>query len=139
MALNPIRKGKAGEVEFCKWLHRHLDIKTERNYNQSQGGADIIIDDFIIEVKRREALDLASWWYQVIIASKKYPETGLIPVVAFRQNRKPWEFLLPARLITGLDRGYVRCSESIFLQFSKYVVDGKDDCGQNLYGDLHMK
>jgi len=126
MALNAIKKGKAGEVEFCKWLYSNLDIKTERNYNQSQGGADIIIDDFIIEVKRREALDLASWWYQVIIAAKKYPEQGLIPIVAFRQNRKVWEFLLPANLITGLDRGYVRCSESVFLRFSQYVIGNKD-------------
>ena len=115
MALNPAHKGKRGEVEFCQWLENKLGIVVERNYNQAKGGADIIIDDFIFEIKRRQELDLTDWWYQVIIAAKKY-DTNLIPVVAFRQNRKPWEFLLPAELI-GLQLGYLRVNEKVFLDF----------------------
>ena len=35
-----------------------LFIKTERNYNQAKGGADVITDDFLFEVKRKEVLSL---------------------------------------------------------------------------------
>ena len=126
MTINGIKKGKGGEVEFCKWLDKNLNIKSERNYNQSQGGADIIISDFIIEVKRREVLGLSNWWYQIMIAKKRHEDKNLIPIVAFRQNRKKWEFLLPANLI-GLDRGYIRCEEKIFLEFAKTIVG--DGCG----------
>ena len=122
MTINSVTKGKRGEVEFCQWLFDNLRIVVDREYNQSQGGADIITTDFIFEVKRREVLALNDWWHQVIIASKKYPNKNLIPVVVFRQNRKPWEFLIPANLILGLDKGFLRCSEQIFLQFATFLM-----------------
>lgn len=122
MGINPVTKGKRGEVEFCHWLFKNLGIIVEREYNQSQGGSDIIISDFIFEVKRREVLALTDWWYQVVISQRNYPDSNLIPVVCFRQNRKPWEFLLPANLICGLDKGFVRASENIFLQFAKSIM-----------------
>lgn len=119
---NAIKKGKAGEVEFCKWLKENLGIITERNYNQSQGGADVITDSFLFEVKRREAIDLDSWWCQVSIANKDKHKGELIPVVAFRQNRKSWQFLIPANLISGVERGYLICKESVFIEFAKSIL-----------------
>ena len=125
--INPIKKGKAGEVEFCKWIKRHLDIDTERNYNQSQGGADIIIDDFIFEIKRRESLDLDSWWMQLVAAKSQHKNRDLIPVVAYRQNRKRWNFLIPAAMISGLEIGYVIANEKVFIKLAKLIVDKRDD------------
>lgn len=122
LSINSVHKGKKGEVEFCKWLDKNLGIKTERNYNQSKGGSDIIIDDFIFEIKRCEVLKLEDWWYQVAISKQKHENQDLIPIVCFRQNRKPWEFLLPAYLICGLDKGFLRASESIFLQFARSLI-----------------
>lgn len=116
------RKGKSGENELCRWLDFNLDIDAERNYNQADGhSADIIIDDFIIEVKRREVLDLSSWWYQVSIAKQHHKDKDLIPVVAFRQNKKPWQFLVPASLI-GVDRGFLIASEQVFLEFASKIL-----------------
>lgn len=127
MTINAVTKGKRGEVEFCHWLFVNLDIVVEREYNQSAGGADIITDDFIFEIKRRENLALNDWWHQVVIASKKCGDKNLIPIVGFRQNRKPWEFLLPANLILGLDKGFLRCSEQVFLQFARFLMKNSID------------
>lgn len=122
--VNACHKGKRGEVEFCKWCDDNLGTEfTERNYNQSQGGADVIIKDFIFEVKRRESLALSDWWYQVIVAKKIHREQDLIPVVCFRQNRKPWEFLIPAAFI-GNDKGYLRLTEKTFIEFAKHIQEG---------------
>ena len=120
------KKGKRGEVQFCKWLDDNLGFTdTERNYNQSDGAsADVIVKDFIFEVKRRETLDLASWWHQVITAKAYHKERDLIPVVCFRQNRKPWEFLIPAAYI-GVDRGFIRVSEMVFKKWAKNIIEGK--------------
>ena len=124
MALNPVHKGKRGEKEFCRWLHVNLglDYEPERNYNQSQrGSADIVsVAGWCFEVKRRETLALDDWWWQVAVAAQKIEEE---PVVAFRQNRKPWEFLISAGAI-GLDKGYLRVSEHIFKQYAVKAMKG---------------
>jgi hypothetical protein len=123
MAIDAQKKGKAGEVEFCKWLLTNLNIKTERNYNQANGSsADVIIEDFIFEVKRRETLDFKSWWHQVSVSKKSHENKNLIPIVAYRQNHKPWRFLLPANLIPGLELGYVMAEERVFLQFARNLI-----------------
>ena len=123
MPLHAQKKGKRGEVEFCEWLDEKFGIKTERNYNQANGcSADILIKDFIIEVKRREILSFDEWWHQVIIAHKNHEDENLIPIVAFRQNRKPWQFLIPAKLIHGIDRGYVIATEKVFIQLMETVI-----------------
>lgn len=121
MALHAQKKGKRGEVEFCKWLLENLNISVERNYNQADGhSADVVTDDFLFEVKRREALDLDNWWYQVVIAGKRKPD--LIPVVPFRKNREKWQFLVPAKLINGLDKGYLIMSEKVFIEYAKTII-----------------
>ena len=123
--VNPTHKGKRGEVEFCKWLKKHFGIDTERNYNQAGGGADITTEHFLFEVKRREQLNLDDWWHQVVIAKKqKHPNDYIVPVVCFRQNRKKWEFLIPADFI-GCSKGYVRLSEKVFIEFAKAFIEGR--------------
>ena len=120
MALHSQKKGKRGEVEFCKWLLENLNIAIERNYNQADGSsADVITDDFIFEVKRRENISMGSWWHQVAIAKKNHVNQDLIPVVAFRKNNQPWQFLIPAKLIPGLGLGYLIASERVFLDLAR--------------------
>lgn len=126
MGANAKAKGGAGEREMEKWLFDNIDeihTRPKRELGQSRdGGADIIVEPwFIIEVKRREVLDLHSWWYQVIIAQKKFPD--LLPVVAFRQNKKPWEFLISAQHIQ-LETGFIRLRSQEFIKFAnKHVED----------------
>ena len=109
-----------------RWLLKNLSVDVARNMKQSRGkGSDIVLEDFLIEVKRREVLSLDLWWHQVVVAQKTYEKVeGLIPIVAYRQNRKPWMFLMPARLISGCDLGYVIASEKVFIQFARSLIDG---------------
>lgn len=128
MALHAQKKGKRGEVEFCKWLDENLynNELANRNYNQSDGhSSDVVTADFLFEVKRCETLLFDDWWYQVIIAQKNTPG-DLIPVVAFRQNRKKLEFLIPANLI-GVKLGYLRVKEKTFLDWARQIVNFKED------------
>lgn len=111
--MSAIHKGKAGEREFCKWLDSNFDLPKlpTRNLDQTrEGGTDVIYPPFAFEVKRREVIDLQSWWIQ---AKKDATVLGLEPVVAFRQNRKPWEFLVSAKHI-GCELGFIRLTESTF-------------------------
>jgi len=119
--VNGRTKGAVGEREFCRWLFDNLNVPMpERNLEQVRsGGSDVIdIEAFFFEVKRCESLNLDAWWVQVVSAVRKSLDDSNIPIVCFRQNRKPWEFLISAKEI-GLERGYIRVSERIFLKWIK--------------------
>lgn len=118
------RKGKRGEDLFCKWLFENCDIDVRRNHWQADGhSADIIINDFIIEVKNRETHSFDDYWLQILRAKKNHENPDLIPIVAFKSNRQKWQFLMPATLITGIERGFVIATEKVFIQFIKYVIE----------------
>lgn len=130
--INSRSKGASGEREFCNWLERNLqiDFKPERNLEQVRsGGADILnCYPFLFEIKRVENLDLMAAWLQVKAAWLRFAkedvgdstiaDANLIPVVAFRKNRQPWEFLIPA-CILELDYGYLRLTEVVFRDFAE--------------------
>jgi len=125
--INVRSKGAAGEREFCKWLYDNMNIPMpQRNLEQVRsGGSDVTdIEPFFFEVKRCEVLDFDSWWRQVRVAGKK-SFTDPVPVVAFRQNRKPWEFLISATEI-GCRRGHMRVSQRIFLEWASKVLENHD-------------
>ncbi|MBL4656272.1 MAG: hypothetical protein JKY33_10670 [Bacteroidia bacterium] len=103
----------------------------KRNLEQVRsGGADITnCYPFIFEVKRKQKLDLHSAWIQVkndcqYIAFNRddEPDFNLIPVVAFRFNHLPWEFLISASLI-DLDLGFLRLSENTFKIWALKQID----------------
>lgn len=122
--INVRTKGAAGELEFCRWIYNNMNVPMPtRNLEQVRsGGSDIIdIEPFYFEVKRCETLSLYGWWIQVRKAVQETCNKNIIPVVAFRQNRKPWEFLIPATFI-GAGRGYLRVSERTFLRWIDYQV-----------------
>lgn len=104
------RKGAAGEREFCEWIAKTLELDEvpTRNLEQTRsGGADILgVFPFIFEVKRVEKLQHRKWWLQVCAAAREFSDKNPIPVVAYRQNRKDWCFLISASYI-GLASGYI--------------------------------
>jgi hypothetical protein len=51
-----------------------------------------------IEVKRVENLNLSAWWSQAV----RQAGNDLIPVLAYRQSRKPWAIVIPLAWLTGL-------------------------------------
>lgn len=131
-------KGASGEREVLALLSERLGIKLERNLSQTRsGGADCIqLGRIRLEVKRQERLNISGWWKQAEeqagyvsipsgidtymgsdLNSKKIPggspgvspgDHRLIPVLAYRQSRKPWTFVLDASDIPILEsRGHL--------------------------------
>jgi len=116
-------KGQRAEREFCKILQTVIDDvyvgeevkpKVKRNLMQTaEGGYDVKgIDWLALEVKHQEALNLTAWWKQTLQQAK----AGQIPVLAYKQNRKPWRIRMPAYL--GADVGaLVEVSLEDFLRY----------------------
>ena len=119
--MNIRKKGAAGELEFCHRFNPFFpNTELKRNLNQTrEGGADVEgCSPFVIEIKRCEKLEHKKWWRQVK-AAVTHPED--IPTVAFRQNKKPWRFLIPSSL-TGIDDdGFMEVDEDIWLKLVMHV------------------
>lgn len=114
--MNARAKGKNGEREFERWLKDNLDLDAKRNLSQSRdGGTDIELENFCIEVKRQEKLDLEGFWSQ---AKKAAQDLGKRPIVAFRQNNRKWQFLIEPTAI-GCENGFVQLKEITFIEWFK--------------------
>jgi len=83
-------KGLGGERELVNILKDQLgDVVQEikRNLNQTRdAGADIIIQNYVIEVKRQENISIMKWFKQ----AEDSCSAGQIPIVAFRKNGGKW-------------------------------------------------
>lgn len=121
MPINAREKGKAGELEFCHRFSPFFHTELKRNLLQTrEGGADIDgCAPFQIEVKRCQKVELKKWWRQVNAAIKDPAE---IPTVAYRQNKQPWRFLLPAYLLGVDDNGFIEVNEDIWVKFVMKVL-----------------
>lgn len=121
MRINSRAKGSAGEREFCQWLENNFNNveSAERNLDQVRdGGTDVMTNGFYFEVKRVENILVGKWWSQVLKAVRKSRENPKpIPIVAYRQNRKPWKFLIPAKYL-GLSKGFVQLDEAVFIRWA---------------------
>lgn len=123
--INSRTKGASGEREFCNWLYENFDLpeRPVRNLEQVRsGGVDIICPPFAFEVKRCQTLDFIAWWHQVRQAVKHGPALGLEPVVAFRQNKQDWEFLISSRFI-GVEVGYIHMKKAVFKKWALRYVE----------------
>lgn len=86
-------KGASGERDVCKLIHEHLGIDVSRNLNQvREGGADIKLPPFSIEVKRRARIgNIYDWMEQ----SQKSCSDGEKPIVICRADRRDWLVVMP--------------------------------------------
>ena len=85
-------KGAAGEREFASLLTDALGFVVKRKLGQARdGGDDVQVGKYRIEVKRREALRLDEWCKQIEQATGP----GQVPVVAYRRNGQPWRVVVP--------------------------------------------
>ena len=96
-------KGAAGERELAAVVHMHLqDVLAERpqrNLEQTRGGGHDLtgLPYIAVECKRHEQLAVDAWWRQ---ACEQAEAAGAHPVLAYRQSRKPWTFVLPWDLLS---------------------------------------
>lgn len=103
---NAKRKGNAGEVEFCKLIVENLGIDVHRNLQQTRdGGADIKLKPYSIEVKRRAAIgNIYDWMNQASAGC----DTAERPIVVCRADRKQWLAILPIEELFRLIREEVK-------------------------------
>ena len=95
-------KGAEGERELARllvgWAGPQRGLQLKRNLEQVRGcGHDLEgleAYGMAVEVKRVEAKAINSWWAQAVRQAEQ--AGGLIPVLAWRQNRQPWRFRIRA-------------------------------------------
>ena len=130
MKINSRNKGRTGEYEFARYLQEIFDLPQppERNIEQVRdGGYDFLVKPFIFEVKRQQTLNLNSWWWQVSMAAQEWVLSRKIGysyqrVVAYRQNRKPWNFLISTSNLTPpQDTGFIQLTESVFRKWATEI------------------
>lgn len=95
-------KGANGERELAALLMEWgegagMSLALRRNLEQVRnGGHDLTgleAQGLAVECKRVEALAIRSWWDQAV---RQADAVGAVPVLAWRQNRKPWRFRVRA-------------------------------------------
>jgi Holliday junction resolvase len=85
-------KGAAGERELAGILTDELGFEVKRKLGQARdGGDDIQLGKYRIEVKRREALRLDDWCQQIEACC----DPREVPIVAYRRNGQPWRAVVP--------------------------------------------
>ena len=99
-------KGAAGEREVCELIFQNLGIQVHRNLSQTRdGGADIKLNPFSIEVKRRAAISNIYDWIDQAERGCEFPER---PIVVCRADRKQWLAILPIEELFRLIREEVK-------------------------------
>lgn len=85
-------KGAHGERELAGILSDELGFSVKRKLGQARdGGDDISVGQYRIEVKRRERLAIEDWCKQVEACCGPSD----VPVLAFRRNGEPWRCVVP--------------------------------------------
>jgi hypothetical protein len=87
MGASQRRKGAAAEREVATILTDSLGIAVKRQLGQARdGGDDIRVGRWRLEVKRRETLAMDAWSAQVEACA----EAGERPAVIYRRSGQPW-------------------------------------------------
>ena len=95
-------KGASGEREVVHIIRDELGIECHRNLDQVRdGGADIFLKPYRIEVKRRARIANIYEW---VAQAEKSCAIGERPVVAFRADGKGWLAVVPLTLFLSLIR-----------------------------------
>lgn len=98
MSATSRRKGATAERELAALLRDELGIPIERQLGQERdGGADLHVGRARIQVKRCERLAIPQWWEQTVRDAGEQ-----VPVLAYRQSRRPWTFRMRFRDVMTL-------------------------------------
>ena len=85
-------KGANGERELAAMLTDGLGFVVQRKLGQARdGGDDIQVGKYRIEVKRHERVQIDKWSEQV----EKAAGVDDVPVVVYRRNGQPWRVVVP--------------------------------------------
>ena len=92
MSASQRTKGASGERELVRLLRDQLgDDTITRNLDQVRdGGGDILLQEWVIEVKRCRRASFGTWWRQAVAQAGDRQ-----PALAYRLDRQPWRVRIP--------------------------------------------
>lgn len=94
-------KGAAAERQFANMLTDDLGVSVKRALDQTrEGGADIVLGIFAIQVKHAAKAAIKSWWQQTVTDAHKAKK---IPVLAYKINRQGWRIRMRMKEVVGLN------------------------------------
>lgn len=98
MGASQRRKGTRAERELVRLLRDELgDDGITRNLEQTrEGGGDIRLPPFMLEVKRARQARIPEWWDQAVAQAG----SGEYPALAYRLDRQAWRFRVPLATMT---------------------------------------
>lgn len=134
--VNSRNKGAAGEREFIGIMAPLVTraciaagangIVLSRNFAQAAvGGCDmdsLAHLGFMFEVKRHETLAINSWWKQV---ERAVQGKNCWPILAYRQNRQPWTFVVDCRMLGINAQGRVSMEQEVFTEWFEKVLTNR--------------
>jgi hypothetical protein len=146
MPISSRDKGQNGERELADVLNTLIfgvtgvcgDFKRNLQQTQAGGGFDlwsVAYPYFAIEIKRVEAISpkvIDGFWAQALRQATQYsvvnPTQNLLPILCYRQNRRPWRVRTYGNMIYSTTRVVVDVSLEDFASwFAGHVatIDGK--------------
>src|SRR5687767_7422932 len=100
MTINSRAKGSHGEREFCEECVKSLGIPVKRKLGAARdGGDDVELGPFSIEVKRCEQLRVEEWWDQA-----NQNAGGKTPILAYRKSHRGWKVVMDLQTFFKLAR-----------------------------------
>jgi len=85
-------KGQVGEREFAKIIEDNLGVECKRIIEQTrEGGHDLNLWNYAIEIKRAKKMNLSGWWKQTVTNAR---EVNKIPVLAYRIDNMKWHVVM---------------------------------------------
>ena len=124
-------KGASGERELARLLADELGTAVTRNLAQSRsGGHDLDgCGPFALEVKRAARATPAlrtRWWAQ---AREQADRAGLLPALAYRQDRAGWRFVLPLSAVAPGAFGPWADDELVEVELSAFAAIVREGVG----------
>jgi len=94
-------KGARAELQFANMLTEDLGVIVKRTLGQARdGGADILLGPFAVQIKHAAKATIKSWWQQTVTDAHKAKK---IPVLAYKINRQNWRIRMRMREVIGLN------------------------------------
>lgn len=97
-------KGAAAERQFANMLTDDLGVVVKRTLDQTrEGGADIVLGVFAIQVKHAAKPAIKGWWQQTVTDAHKAKK---IPVLAYKINRQGWRIRMRMKEVVGINEAW---------------------------------
>lgn len=97
-------KGARAENKLASMLSDDLGLDIKRTLGQARdGGADIVLGPFAIQVKHAARPCLKDWWQQTCADAAKCKRQ---PVLAYKINRQGWRIRMRMKEVRGINEAW---------------------------------